>query len=224
MDAKTRSRIRYLFRKSNGLCVNCGKQQPETAGATCKTCRESFVSRNRAKRSNPDICSRCFKPKDDSSKSCCDSCLQGKKLANAFQRSSECGRWIGIIRNASRTLALGHCHNGKNLSSSRHLIWDHEDFAKAFPGFPESGKDIDHIIPLVCADAGDGKLDKDFLDLASGLENLQLLTRSENVTKAANLDRQIIARAKDLRQQGKSGADLFHQLWAEFAWPQRQEG
>jgi hypothetical protein len=75
---------------------------------------------------------------------------------------------------------------------------------------------------MACAET-EGQLDMAFGELAVRLENIQLLTPSENVKKAFNIERQIKARALALRQQGQHGAELFHQLWAEFAYPQRQE-
>lgn len=224
MDNKKKQKLRYQYRKLQGLCVICGKHAPEAFGVTCLICRGRSTTRNKRKRSNPSACSRCSKTKEDLERSMCNKCLEIKKAYNLSSRATVFGMWISRVRYSSRTVALGHCYNKKRTFTSKHLRWDHEDFCKAFPGFKESGKDLDHIIPLACAESSNGQLDKNFGDLATSLENLQLLTRSENVTKAANLDRQIISRAKELRQQGRSGADLFHQLWAEFAWPQRQEG
>ena len=218
MDKREYLKRWALNRKSKGLCLRCGKQKIGSISVNCNECKEFVNKTQRFKRLQSPKCTHCWIRNKSNGKSLCEICLIKNSDSKKAKYKTEIGLFLSLTRTRTRDVANGSYKNSKRVN------WDHEDFAKAFPSFPESGKDIDHIIPLVCADAGDGKLDKDFLDLASGLENLQLLTRSENVTKAANLDRQIIARAKDLRQQGKSGADLFHQLWAEFAWPQRQEG
>jgi hypothetical protein len=223
MDEKERSKLRRKLRKLNGRCQNCGKLNSEIHGPTCTECRSlmrSYISKKRA--DNPLTCVICHQPKAGNSKIYCDSCLGKMKIRSFIRRNSQYGRWANRVRSDSVTVAKGS--NGRaNVFTSHLLPWTHQDFCKAFPAHKESGKQIDHIIPLACAESSPGQLDEEFAKLVVRLENLQLLTSSENNKKAFNIERQIKARAIALRQQGKHGAELFHQLWAEFAYPQRQE-
>ena len=221
MDEKERKKLRYEFRKLNGLCIVCGNLN-DCKSVKCLSCKEISNIRQRNERETSTKCSRCYLVEKESGKSLCRNCLNAVNKKAKELLKTHFGYWKHVIRNASRKTAIGSDGKSKHLKSKL-IGWDHKDFAKAFPNFQQSGKDLDHIIPLACAESSPDQLDKDFGDLASSLQNLQLLTRSENVTKAANLDRQIKARALALRQQGKHGAELFHQLWAEFAYPQRQE-
>lgn len=262
MDKKTRAKLRYQYRKLNGLCVTCGmmlqeklalvclscreknkhstnmrreirakkglcvtcgKNPSQPFGQACLQCREKWRRRFCVKIKDSENCIRCALPKEDPLKRRCNRCLSYQKQHFSLELNTKVGRWINIVRKASGRVAKGFSKKQLNLTS-KHFSWNHDDFKKAFPEFNCSGKNLDHIIPLACANLGLDQIDFDFGKLALKLENIQLLTCSENRAKAANLDRQIIARAKELRQQGRSGADLFHQLWAEFAWPQRQEG
>lgn len=223
MDKKERKKLRCEKLKLSGRC-KCGRPNTELYGPTCTICREYFKARKEKIRLNKNQeCYWCKNPKAENSKNYCSKCLEKQRIRICIFRQSQYGRWVNNIRAASIRVAKGFDRK-HNYTASHLLPWTHEDFCKAFPDFKESGKHIDHIIPLACAESSLGTLDEEFGKLVIRLENLQLLTCSENNKKAANIERQIKARAKDLRQQGKSGADLFHQLWAEFAWPQRQEG
>lgn len=218
MDANAKKKLLRQIRKLNGLCQKCGKLNSEKHGPTCGECREAQRCWRNKKSLDKKICSMCHMEKEDHLKYRCNSCLHKSKIYNFYKRQTNFGKWVERVRVLTRGVAKGKC------ASSSYFFWSHEDFCKAFPEYCQSGKQIDHIIPLACAESSLGTLDEEFGKLVIRLENLQLLTCSENNKKAANIERQIKARAKDLRQQGKSGADLFHQLWAEFAWPQRQEG
>ena len=223
MDEKERSKLKRKLRKLNGLCQHCGRLNQEKHGPTCTECRSSmrsYISKKRA--DNPHLCHNCFKLKDDPFKKNCSKCRLMQSYDKAIKRLSSFGNWIANVRTPSHEVANG-TKDGRRRISSRYLPWTHQDFCNAFPGYKESGKQLDHIIPLACAETECGILDMEFGELATRLENIQLLTPSENVKKAANIERQIKARAIALRQQGKHGAELFHQLWAEFAYPQRQE-
>ena len=222
MDKKERNKLRYEKLKLLGLC-QCGRPNLEIHGPRCTFCRERMIAYNRKKMSDsPLTCVYCQQPKAGNSKSFCDSCLVKMRIKNFIRRNSQHGKWVNRVRSASVHVAKGG--NGRCRFFKSHLLpWTHQDFCKAFPGYKESGKQLDHIIPLACAQSSPGQLDEEFGKLAVRLENLQLLTSSENNKKAFNIERQIKARALALRQQGKHGAELFHQLWAEFAYPQRQE-
>lgn len=222
MNEKERRRLRTKLRKLNGRCAYCGRLNQEIHGVTCALCKERFTARyNKIRADNPLSCVNCLKPKAGNSKKTCDSCLRKISIKNSITRSSQYGKWANRVRSDSLTVAKGF-DGRKRRISSRYLPWTHQDFCKAFPSYKESGKQIDHIIPMACAET-EGQLDMAFGELAVRLENIQLLTPSENVKKAFNIERQIKARALALRQQGQHGAELFHQLWAEFAYPQRQE-
>lgn len=222
MDEKERKKLRHEKLKLSGLC-GCGRPNLEIHGPTCTFCRERKIAYNRKRMSdNPFACIACQQPKSGDSKIYCDSCLGKKRIRNFIQRNSQYGRWANQVRPKSLYVAKGS--NGRYRFFTSHLLpWTHQDFCQAFPAYKESGKQLDHIIPLACAESSPGQLDEEFAKLVVRLENLQLLTSSENNKKAFNIERQIKARALALRQQGKSGAELFHQLWAEFAYPQRQE-
>ena len=223
MDKKERSKLERKLYKLNGRCIRCGKLNSEIHGPTCTLCRERMIAYYRKKMSDNHLtCTLCPQPKADNSKRYCDSCLGEMKIRSFIRRNSQYGTWVHRVRTDSGRVAKGS--NGRqNIFTSHLLPWTHQDFCKAFPAFKESGKQLDHIIPLACAQSSPGQLDEEFGKLAVRLENLQLLTSSENNKKAFNIERQIKARALALRQQGKHGAELFHQLWAEFAYPQRQE-
>jgi hypothetical protein len=224
MDAKNYYKMWVLNRKVQGLCVRCGKHKNGSISRNCNECKELVNESLKIRRLNSQICIHCYRnPKSRNSKRLCVVCLEKDRNCQSLKRQTQYGKWLSNCRTCSRQIAKGS-QKGQPRISSRLLHWSHQDFCKAFPSFKESGKQLDHIIPLACAESSFGQLDEEFGKLVVRLENIQLLTPSENTKKAKNLDRQIIARAKDLRQQGKSGADLFHQLWAEFAWPQRQEG
>jgi hypothetical protein len=221
MDKKEREKLRYEKLKLLGLC-NCGRPNLEIHGPRCTYCRERFVAYRRKRISdNPLSCVYCQQSKAGNSKKACDSCLEKRKMQIFIKRESQYGKWRSKVGANSLAVAKG-LDGGKPRISSCYFPWTHQDFCKAFPSYKESGKQIDHIIPLACAET-EGELDMAFGELAVRLENIQLLTPSENTKKACNIERQIKARALALRQQGKHGAELFHQLWAEFAYPQRQE-
>lgn len=223
MDEKERLRLTRKLWKLNGLCSSCGRPNTEIHGPTCTMCRERWVARRINRLLNrPLVCAYCPNPKADNSKRHCVICLEKFRVNNLLRTHSQYGKWAHNVRRDSGTVAKG-C-NGRQASLTSHLLpWTHQDFCKAFPCFKESGKQLDHIIPLACAESSPGQLDEEFGKLVVRLENLQLLTSSENNKKAFNIERQMKARAIALRQQGKHGAELFHQLWAEFAYPQRQE-
>lgn len=222
MDRKERDKLRREKLKLLGLC-KCGRPNLEIHGPSCTFCRERRIAYKSKKMSdNPSVCVECWQPKAGNSKRSCNGCLEKRRIRNSIFRLSQYGKWVNGVRIASTILSKGT--NGTNRCFTFRLLpWTHQDFCKAFPGFKESGKQIDHIIPLACAESSPGQLDEEFGELAVRLENIQLLTPSENTKKAFNIERQIKARALALRQQGKHGAELFHQLWAEFAYPQRQE-
>jgi hypothetical protein len=221
MDGKEKKKLRCEKLKLLGLC-QCGRPNLEIHGPKCTFCRERARAYQSKKMfDNPSACVTCWQPKASHSKRYCDSCLGKIRIKDSTQRNSQFGNWVYRVRTSSLQLAKGS--NGRHNRFTSHLLpWTHQDFCKAFPAHKESSKQIDHIIPLACAESSPGQLDEDFAKLAVRLENLQLLTPSENNKKAANIERQIKARAIALRQQGKHGAELFHQLWAEFAYPQRQ--
>ena len=222
MDKKKRDKLRYEKLKLLGLC-GCGRPNLEIHGPRCTLCRERARAYTSKKKSdNPLICVKCWQPKAGNSKRYCNSCLEKKRIRNSIMRHSQYGKWVNRVRAASPIVSKGIKGN-KRCFTSHLLPWTHQDFCKAFPAYKESCKQIDHIIPLACAESSPGQLDEEFAKLVVRLENIQLLTPSENVKKAFNMERQMKARAIALRQQGKHGADLFHQLWAEFAYPQRQE-
>jgi hypothetical protein len=223
MDKKEYDKLRKEKLKLSGLCTHCGKINMEKTGFLCTRCRDVRKAYRIYKKDTSHLeCSNCYKPKQDFSKSMCSSCLEKSKLSSSLRRQSQSGKWVWRVRSYSGMVAKGFSC-GKSRLSSHYLPWTHQDFCKAFPAYKDSGKHIDHIISLVCAESSQGQLDMEFGKLAARLENIQLLTPSENVKKGKNIDRQMKARAIALRQQGKHGAELFHQLWAEFAYPQRQE-
>ena len=210
----------YRERLAAGFCGRCGRERPVGKGATCSSCRKQISKWNNRRDTNPQVCSKCGKANPEDGKSCCRPCLDKQKVTNRQRRSTPTGNWINCVRRATLDLSNGRCNNGKRIFKSKWLNWDHFDFAKAFPN-PGEGSDLDHIIPLACAETLNGQVDPEFAKLVSNLSNLQYISHQANVLKAQNQDKQAIQRAKDLRAQGVHGAKLFHDLWAEFAWPDR---
>ena len=212
---KANSKAAYNRRRAAGLCVKCGAADLPPHGFTCLVCRSKQAERNKKRDQDPEICSKCQKAPPENGRSCCRSCLDDQKLRNRQQRGTKFGRWLNAVRKMTVNTA------SRKRSAPVFLGWSSQDFAARFPEHKESGKDLDHIIPLACAECEAGEVDGDFARLVVRLENLQLLAHSENVLKAANQDRQAVSRAKELRMNGLNGAALFHALWAEFAWPSR---
>lgn len=213
----------YQARLAAGLCGRCGKGKPVNGGSTCQACRGQIAKRNNWRDSNPDVCSKCTRCAPEPGKSCCRSCLDHQKELNKRRRSKPIGQWIDCVRKATREIALGEKTNNRRMFKSKWLNWDRFEFEKVFSD-PSPGSELDHIIPLACADFGNGDVDHEFGRLASNLGNLQYVSHQSNVAKARNQDQQAIRKAQDLRAQGIHGATLFLKLWQEFAWPERHDG
>lgn len=225
-DRKVRRRrwktaLQYQARLDAGLCGRCGRGKPVSGSSTCQACRGQIAKRNKWRDSNPDVCSKCTRCAPEPGKSCCRPCLDLQKEQNKKRRSKPIGNWIDCVRRATREIALGEKTSNRRTFRSKWLAWDRFEFEKVFSD-PKPGADLDHIIPLACADLGNGEVDQEFGRLASNLGNLQYISHQANVLKFKNQDTRAIQRSKELRGKGLQGSTLFLKLWQEFAWPDRQ--
>lgn len=215
-----RSANAYRERRQAGFCGRCGKNRPKPGCAGCTECLKVMAKRNNWRDHTPGICSKCAKVPPEEGKSCCRPCLDRQKELNRRRRNTSIGNWMGCVRRATLDLANGRSHNGKAVYKSKWLDWTHFDFVKGHKS-PFDGANLDHIIPLACAETLDGQVDQEFSRLVTNLANLQYISHQANVLKAQNQDKQAIQKAKELRERGIHGAELFNKLWAEFAWPDR---
>jgi hypothetical protein len=160
------------------------------------------------------LCVDCFNKKSEKSSRRCDSCLKKNRESKAKTQSTTFGRWYSNVASATNGVLRG------NRTNTKILNWSHAEAVTVFgPGvkfYVEEGFFADHKIPLRCARQPCGSVDFEFAELATSTANIQLITKSANIIKGFNLDKEIISRAVILRQTGLYGYKLFDTLMQEF--------
>ena len=209
-------RRRRAKRIENRICENC--PAPVLPGnSKCAGCLEKHSNWVDARRANliaDGKCAYCGQfPIAASSKRKCVSCLKKDAEYNNARHQGEFGKWLNGVRTST-----GFVSKGTTSKSPKYLDWTHEDFACRFVDHRKGNKRvIDHQIPLSCAELPGREVDWEFARVVAGLENLQLISSRANTRKGNDLDPIVLAKSKELRAQGLSGAPLFHRLWEEFS-------
>ena len=210
------ARRRRAERWEKGICRECPAlaMPGKTQCAKCQERTNKESDERRAERTKKGVCYRCAKntvsPKSGSR---CAQCLYKCKEDNRKRSQGEFGKWQRGVRNFT-----GFVAKGKKSKSPKYLDWTHEDFVCRFVDYRKGNKRVvDHQIPLSCAELPGREVDWEFARVVAGLENLQLISSKANSHKGKNLDRIVLAKSKELRSQGLSGAPLFHALWDEFS-------
>lgn len=210
-------RRRRAEKREKGICRDCHALAVpgKTLCAVCLEKENNRIANHKARLIANGKCGNCGKiPIAESSRLECVSCLRKRAEFNNARRSVKGGQWIHLVGNATR-----HVANGIQKSSPIHFNWTHDDFCVKFVDWKSGGdsRNIDHIIHKSCAVSLDGGRDLEFGALAFDLPNLQLISSRANRRKGNDLDPIVLAKSKELRAQGLSGAQLFHALWEEFS-------
>ena len=210
------ARNRQQSRKKIGLCSRCpGQAMPgRTQCAKCQEKTNKEINEHRAELIRNGVCYKCAKnPISPKSGSRCAQCLYKCEKDNGKRLQGEFGKWKNNVGSSTRSVAKGITNK-----APKNFDWTHEDFVCRFVDYGKGNKRvIDHQIPLSCAELPGREVDWEFARVVAGLENLQLISSKANSHKGKNLDRIVLAKSKELRSQGLSGAPLFHALWDEFS-------
>lgn len=202
------------------LCSSCKIRPAMPAGTTCDVCRESVRRCDRKRRVEArenGLCARCCVREPETGRSMCCRCLQADVVLNAKRRSTEAGRILRIVGIDTRSVAAGGRKSRRAKAgwikrrTSQRLPYQHDQHVERFGPLTE-GAVIDHLIPLRVLERSDGSLDFDGLEMVGHLANIRVTTYSDNTSKGRNLDRRILAHARQLRERGLDSIDLIEAL------------
>lgn len=161
------------------------------------------------------LCYKCATaPIANKSLSRCDSCLKIKRDENKKQTSTLFGRWASNVSKRTSEVLTGE------RSKSTAFTWTHSNAVKAMGEsikfYIKEGFVVDHKIPIVCAMHLNGTVDSEFGHYVTSLENLQIVTKSANMTKRFAVEKEIKKRAIELRTANVTGRALYLILFNEF--------
>jgi hypothetical protein len=158
------------------------------------------------------VCAVCFL--DEKSSHRCKACLESDKLRTRERDRSVFGKWsVTVVKRTSDVLV------GK-LNSSSVLTWTHGDAVKKFGQsvkfYTKEGFVADHKIPRACVMHLNGTVDYEFASYVTALDNIQIITKSANVAKEHQVEKEIKQTVNTLRRAGITGRALYFRILNEF--------
>ncbi len=161
------------------------------------------------------LCTVCAITRISEKSACrCDSCLKIDRDRTRERDRSVFGKWAAAIK-----MATGDVLSGRR-SYSVHLTWNHKDavaaMGESIKFYSQEGFVADHKIPRMCAMNINGTVDYEFGYYISTLDNIQIITKSANIAKERNVEREIKQLATTLRRSNVVGRALYMRLLSEF--------
>lgn len=210
--------VKMTFQRCSLTSGNGNRCSREAApgGKLCLKCCELKKEKRKSHVVNGMCHNGCKEKICDESRILCAKCHDLQKARTKKNRFTKSGNWSHRIRTLTRQVAIGWVVNKRvpggvaSRLSSKRFSWKHSDFVEKF-GEIDKTKEIDHIIPLVCA--WDEELfDEEFGKCVSNIGNISVVSKSDNSRKSKNFDSRIKDLCKSLRNKGFHGSELWEML------------